>query len=199
MITICPTSLNEILIVEPSVFKDKRGFFIETYHQEKYQRAGITKVFVQNNYSHSIKGVLRGLHYQLDHPQGKLILVIRGAIFDIVVDIRYGSPTFGKWTGVYLSENNHHQLFIPEGFAHGFCVLSEQADVIYQCTDFYSPGDEYGIRWDDPEVGIDWPVQDPILSEKDAGYPFLLHQTKDRLPQWKENEKGNENKTHECI
>lgn len=189
LVSTCPTSLEEVLIVDPRVFSDNRGFFIETYHKEKYQRSGIDRAFVQNNHSHSVKGVLRGLHYQLNHPQGKLIYVVRGEIFDVAVDIRQGSPTFGKWVGVYLSEKNHRQLFIPEGFAHGFCVISELADVVYKCTDVYAPGDEYGIRWDDPGLAIGWPVRNPILSEKDADYPFLSRQGEGRLPQWKGNGK----------
>ena len=182
MVNSTPTSLKEVLIIEPRVFKDDRGFFKETYHQEKYQEAGINHTFVQNNQSHSVKGVLRGLHYQLKHPQAKLIQVLGGAIFDVVVDIRQGSPTLGKWIGIHLSAQNHRQLYIPEGFAHGFCVLSEQADIEYKCSDFYSPDDEYGLRWDDPELNINWPIQNPLLSAKDAAYPLLSQQTKDNLP-----------------
>jgi dTDP-4-dehydrorhamnose 3,5-epimerase len=167
------TLLEDVMVVEPRVFEDNRGFFMETYHQKKYLESKIGKSFVQDNHSHSVRGTLRGLHYQLHQPQGKLVWVIRGEIFDVAVDIRRDSPSFGKWFGIHLSEENHRQLFVPEGFAHGFCVLSDQADVIYKCTNFYAPGDEYGIRWDDPGLAIDWPVQNPILSEKDAGYPFL--------------------------
>ena len=182
MVNIYPTSLKEVLIIEPPVFKDSRGFFMETHHQGKYQKAGIKRTFVQDNHSHSGRGVLRGLHYQLTHPQAKLIYVIRGAIFDVVVDIRRSSPSFKKWISIQLSAENHRQLFIPEGFAHGFCILSEQADIIYKCTDFYTPDDEYGLRWDDPELNINWPIEDPSLSAKDAAYPFLSQQPKENLP-----------------
>lgn len=189
MISILPTVLKEVFLIEPKVFNDERGFFMETFHQQKYQEAGIKRVFVQDNHSHSKKGVLRGLHYQINRPQAKLVYVIRGEIFDVSVDIRLGSPTFAKWVGVTLSEKNHRQLFIPEGFAHGFCVLSEEAEVIYKCSDFYSPVDEQGIRWDDPEVTINWPLQKPLVSEKDASYPFLSQQAKGNLPKWKGEEK----------
>ncbi len=171
-----PTSLEGVLLIEPHVFGDNRGFFLETYNREKYEEAGIKHTFVQDNHSHSMRGTLRGLHYQLRHPQGKLVWVICGAIFDVAVDIRRGSRTFGKWLGIHLSAEDHRQVFIPGGFAHGFCVLSEQADVIYKCTDVYTPGDEYGIRWDDPDLAIDWPVQNPILSQKDKAHPFLSQQ-----------------------
>ena len=182
MVNSTPTSLKEVLIIEPRVFKDERGFFKESYHKEKYQEAGIHHTFVQDNQSQSVKDVLRGLHYQLKHPQAKLIHVLGGAIFDVVVDIRQGSPTFGKWVGMHLSAQNHRQLYIPEGFAHGFCVLSEQADIEYKCSDFYSPDDEYGLRWNDPELNINWPIQNPLLSPKDAAYPLLSQQPKDNLP-----------------
>lgn len=180
-----PTSLEGVFLIEPRVFLDNRGFFLETYHQKKYEEAGIKQTFVQDNHSHSVRGTLRGLHYQLLHPQGKLIEVVCGAIFDVAVDIRKGSPTFGKWLGIHLSADEHHQIYIPEGFAHGFCVLSEQADVIYKCTDIYTPGDEYGIRWDDPQLAIGWPVRNPILSPKDADYSFLSQQPEECLPRWK--------------
>jgi dTDP-4-dehydrorhamnose 3,5-epimerase len=179
------TSLEGVLLIEPRVFGDNRGYFLETYHQKKYQGAGIKQPFVQDNHSHSVRGTLRGLHYQLRHPQGKLIGVVCGAIFDVAVDIRKGSPTFGKWLGIHLSAEEHRQIFIPEGFAHGFCVLSEQADVTYKCTDLYTPGDEYGIHWNDPELAIGWPVQNPILSEKDAGYSSLSQQPEEYLPRWR--------------
>lgn len=165
--------LPGVYIIEPACFEDLRGFFLETFHQQKYEAAGIDRPFVQDNQSHSKQGVLRGLHYQLKHPQGKLIYVVNGAIFDVAVDIRAGSPTFGKWTGAELSSDNKRQIYIPEGFAHGFVVLSKSADVIYKCTDLYAPGDEYGILWSDPEIGINWPVQNPILSQKDLENPGL--------------------------
>ncbi len=175
-------SIPGVLLIEPDVFKDDRGFFLETFHKDKYADLGFHKVFVQDNHSHSERGTLRGLHYQLKHPQAKLVYVVRGEIFDIAVDIRQGSPTFGRWTRSILSEENKHQLFIPEGFAHGFCVLSQTADVMYKCTDLYAPKDEYGIIWSDPTIGIDWPIDDPILSEKDSRYPVLKDILEDLLP-----------------
>lgn len=178
---ITETKLPGILIIEPHVFEDKRGFFIETYHQKRYSDVGIDGIFVQDNLSHSVSGILRGLHYQLKHPQAKLVQVLSGAIFDVAVDIRRGSPAFGQWTGVLLSVENHRQIFVPEGFAHGFCVLSETADVLYKCTDFYSPDDEGGILWSDPDIGIEWPISDPLLSDKDSGYPCLRDVPNERL------------------
>jgi len=180
-----PTSLPGVMLIEPDVFEDDRGFFMETHHQKRYREAGIDRVFVQDNHSHSKRGTLRGLHYQLKHAQGKLICVIRGQIFDVAVDIRRGSPTFGKWSGAYLSAENNHQLFIPEGFAHGFSVLSATADVIYKCTDFYTPGDEYGIFWADPVIDIDWQIKSPVLSEKDTQNPKLSEIPEELLPVYK--------------
>jgi len=176
------TSLSGVLFVEPQVFEDSRGFFMETYHLRKYKEIGIDRVFVQDNHSHSRRGVLRGLHYQLHNPQGKLVYVIRGEIFDVAVDIRRGSPTFGKWVGTILSAENRRQIFVPEGFAHGFCVTSEQADVIYKCTDLYVPGDEYGILWSDPTINITWPVENPLLSEKDSQNQRLDDVPEEELP-----------------
>ncbi|MGA1824972.1 MAG: dTDP-4-dehydrorhamnose 3,5-epimerase [bacterium] len=184
-----PSPIQGLLIIEPDVFKDDRGFFWETYHARKYQQAGIPQVFVQDNHSHSVKDVLRGLHYQLHYPQDKLIYVVRGEIFDVAVDIRKGSPTFGKWAGVTLSSENLRQFFIPAGFAHGFYVLSDEVDVIYKCTDFYKPDDEYGIRWDDGEIAIDWPGKSPLLSKKDAEYPLLSKQPDSCLPTLTHNKK----------
>ena len=178
------TSLPGVLLIEPDVFKDDRGFFLETYHQKKYAEGEIVKSFVQDNRSHSTRNVLRGLHYQLRNPQAKLIYVITGEIFDVAVDIRRGSPTFGKWEGVYLSSKNHHQVFIPEGFAHGFCVLSETADVLYKCSDLYNPDDEFGILWSDPMISIKWPVAKPVLSAKDSQYPQLNEITDSLLPSY---------------
>jgi len=175
-------SIPGVLLIEPMVFEDDRGFFLETYHEKKYPEAGIDKPFVQDNHSHSCRGTLRGLHYQLKHPQGKLVYVIRGEVFDVAVDIRRGSSTFGQWTGTILSEKNKHQLFIPEGFAHGLCVISETADVLYKCTDLYAPGDEYGILWSDPVIGVDWPVENPVLSEKDAESPRLMDVPEELFP-----------------
>lgn len=174
--------LEEILVIEPRVFEDERGFFMETYRKDRYEKAGIRGPFVQDNFSHSVRGTLRGLHYQIRHPQAKLIQVLRGEILDVVVDIRGGSPAFGRWTSVALSEKNRRQLFVPEGFAHGFSVLSDFADVHYKCTDFYAPEDEGGVLWSDPSLGIDWRVMAPLVSPKDSGYPRLEDIPPDRLP-----------------
>jgi len=167
------TSLKGLLIIEPKVFEDNRGYFMETHHHERFQSAGFDGNFVQDNLSFSKKGTLRGLHFQITHPQAKLVQAITGKIFDVAVDIRSESPTFGKWSSALLSEENKRQLFIPGGFAHGFCVLSENAHVVYKCSDYYNPEDEGGILWSDPAVAIDWPVKDPALSEKDLQYPCL--------------------------
>lgn len=175
-------SLPGVFLIEPMMFQDDRGYFMETYHTGKYGEAGLNQVFVQDNHSQSRRFTLRGLHYQLKHPQGKLVYVIAGEILDIAVDIRKGSPTFGRWTGTLLTDKNKRQLFIPEGFAHGFCVLSEIADVIYKCTDLYTPGDEYGILWSDPTIDIVWPVENPGLSEKDAKSPRLGDVPEEHLP-----------------
>lgn len=185
-VKVLKTSLPDVLIIEPRVFEDKRGFFIETYHQKRYSEGGIDGIFVQDNHSHSVSGILRGLHFQLKHPQAKLVQVVSGAIFDVAVDIRRGSPYFGQWTGVHLSVENHRQIFVPEGFAHGFCVLSETADVLYKCTDFYFPDDEGGILWSDPDINIELPIQAPILSEKDSQYPCLCDVNFDCLPVYKD-------------
>lgn len=171
-----------VLVIEPKVFGDGRGFFLETFQEERYREAGITKRFVQDNQSHSIKGVLRGLHYQYRNPQAKLVWTNEGEIFDVVVDIRKGSKTFGKWFGIVLSGDDHLQLYIPEGFAHGFCVISDEADFSYKCTDYYNPKAEYGVRWDDPQIGINWPLQNAILSKKDRGYPLLANVPENLLP-----------------
>ena len=176
------TSLPGVLLVETAVFKDDRGYFLETYHQRKYVEGGIARSFVQDNRSHSTRNVLRGLHYQLRNPQAKLVYVLSGEIFDVAVDIRRGSPTFGKWAGVHLSAENNHQIFIPEGFAHGFCVLSETADVLYKCSALYTPEDEFGILWSDPTIDIEWPVKKPILSPKDKQYPTLSDTADSVLP-----------------
>ena len=168
MLKINKTELPEVLIFETDLFRDERGFFAEIHNQPKYAAAGLADRFVQDNHSRSVRNVLRGLHYQLQRPQGKLISVIRGEIFDVVVDIRVGSPTFARWVGVTLSEENRRQLWVPPGFAHGFCVLSEVADVLYKCTDIFVPGDDHGILWSDPQIGINWPIATPVLSPKDA-------------------------------
>lgn len=176
------TELPGVVIISPKVFRDPRGFFMETFHAEKYRGIGIDRSFVQDNYSHSCQGTLRGLHYQLKHPQAKLVSVIWGTIFDVAVDIRPDSPTFGKWVGQILSDENRKQLFIPEGFAHGFCVLSERADVMYKCTAFYDPSDDLGILWCDPQIGIQWPIDEPRLSEKDRKHALLAQMPREKLP-----------------
>jgi dTDP-4-dehydrorhamnose 3,5-epimerase len=179
---VIPTELDGVIIIEPDVFGDHRGFFLETYQVDRYQKADVCPVFVQDNLSFSVENTLRGLHYQITRPQAKLVQVITGEIFDVVVDIRTGSSTFGQWVGVRLSEKNHLQLYIPEGFAHGFCVLSRSAHFIYKCSDFYLPNDEGGVLWSDPEIGIDWPVSTPIISEKDAKLSPLSRISQDVLP-----------------
>lgn len=165
--------LPDIVIIEPTLFQDQRGFFTEMYHQEKFFKAGIRENFVQDNLSRSKKGTLRGLHYQVVRPQGKIVWVLSGEVFDVAVDIRRGSPTFGKWVATILSDANRKGVYIPPNFAHGFCVISEQADFYYKCTDFYSPAHERCIRWNDPDLAIEWPTKDPLLSEKDATAPLL--------------------------
>ncbi|MBW1835952.1 MAG: dTDP-4-dehydrorhamnose 3,5-epimerase [Deltaproteobacteria bacterium] len=167
------TSLKGVLIIEPDIFSDNRGFFLETFNQNRYAEYGIARTFVQDNLSFSVKGTLRGLHFQNQHPQAKLVQAIAGEVFDVAVDIRPGSDTFGRWEGIHLSDQNKRQLFIPEGFAHGFCVLSETAHFLYKCTDFYTPDDEGGIIWSDPDIAIDWPIKKPIVSDKDKQFPRL--------------------------
>jgi dTDP-4-dehydrorhamnose 3,5-epimerase len=169
------TTLNEVKLITPKAFGDSRGFFFESFQKERYAQLGITVDFVQDNVSRSKYGVLRGLHYQLKFPQAKLVSVIRGAVFDVAVDIRLGSPTFGKWVGAILSDDNHQQLFIPSGFAHGFCVLSDVVDFHYKCSDYYHPDDEHGLLWNDDRIGIVWPKLsvEPILSSKDTQFSKL--------------------------
>ena len=167
------TSLDGVLIIEPDIFRDNRGFFLETFNQNRYAEYGIARTFVQDNLSFSVKGTLRGLHFQNQHPQAKLVQAITGEVFDVAVDIRPGSDTFGRWEGIHLSDQNKRQLFIPEGFAHGFCVLSDTAHFLYKCTDFYTPEDEGGIIWSDPDIAIDWPIKKPIVSDKDNQFPRL--------------------------
>ena len=176
------TTIPDVLLIEPKVYDDSRGFFLETFHQKKYTELGINKTFVQDNYSHSNQRILRGLHYQLLHPQGKLIFVLRGEIFDVAVDIRQGSSTFGKWFGANLSAKNKRQIYVPDGFAHGFCVLSESADVMYKCTDFYDAEDEHGIFWSDETIAIDWAVKTPVLSEKDSKFQRFTEIPEKDLP-----------------
>ncbi|MCK0507238.1 dTDP-4-dehydrorhamnose 3,5-epimerase [Aromatoleum anaerobium] len=163
-----PTSIPDVLMIEPKVFGDARGFFFESFNARAFRDAtGLDETFVQDNHSRSARGVLRGLHYQIRQPQGKLVRVVRGAVFDVAVDLRRASPSFGRWAGVELSEDNHRQLWIPPGFAHGFVVLSESADFLYKTTDYYAPEHERCLLWNDPAVGIDWPLDAPLLSGKD--------------------------------
>jgi len=179
------TNLDGVLHIKPKVFGDARGFFLETYNKERYMDAGFPDIeFVQDNHSKSTQGVLRGLHFQRNHPQGKLVQVATGSVFDVAVDIRVGSPTFGQWYGCILSEENHHQLWIPPKFAHGFCVLSDTADFMYKCTDYYRPEDEGGLLWNDSEVGIDWPIASPLLSAKDKAYLGLSDINTDLLSKY---------------
>lgn len=178
-----PTEHPEVLLIEPDVFGDARGFFMETFHADKFAQAGLPTNFLQDNHSHSVRGVLRGLHYQLQHPQGKLVRVVNGEVLDVALDIRRGSPRFGQCVSVLLSAENRCQLYVPPGFAHGYCTLSEQADFLYKCTDIYMPADEFGIAWDDPALAIEWPSVDILLSDKDRQNP-LLSET-DRLPVYK--------------
>ena len=176
------TAIPGLLVLEPRVFGDSRGFFKETYFARRYAEAGVRGTFVQDNLSKSTRGVLRGLHLQHPHGQGKLVQVLLGEVFDVAVDVRRGSPTFGKWVGVTLSADNHRQFWIPPGFAHGFCVTSDEALFSYKCTDGYHPECELGVSWCDPEVGIDWPVADPSLSDKDLAYPKLSEIPEHSLP-----------------
>ena len=169
-IKVTPCDIKGLYVIEPTVFKDERGYFMETYNFNDYKAAGIDMEFVQDNQSMSVKGVLRGLHFQINYPQDKLVRVIRGEVFDVAVDLRTNSKTYGKWFGVELSAENKKQFYIPEGFAHGFIVLSDEAEFAYKCTDFYHPGDEGGLAWNDPEIGVDWPIEEGmklIISEKD--------------------------------
>lgn len=177
------TELPDVIVVEPDVHRDARGFFLETYHAAKYREGGITGTFLQDNHSRSARGTLRGLHAQEKRPQGKLVRVIAGEIFDVAVDIRRGSPTFAKWAAVILSAENFRQCWIPPGYLHGFCVTSETAEVEYKCTDLYDPSDEYGVIWNDPGIAIAWPIDAPDLSAKDRALPPLSG-IMDRLPRF---------------
>ena len=167
------TLLAGVIIIEPKVFRDERGFFLETYHARRYSDAGLDLPFVQDNHSRSVKDTLRGLHFQRTRPQGKLVRAVEGEIFDVAADIDPVSPTFGTWVGVSLSSDNFRQIYVPPGYAHGFCVVSEVAEVEYKCTDFYDPADEGGVMWDDPLLAIDWPTATPILSGRDQSHPRL--------------------------
>lgn len=179
------TSIEDVKIVEPQRFGDQRGYFFEVWHQKRYKEAGITSLFVQDNCSMSRYGIIRGLHYQLTHPQAKLVQVLKGSVYDVAVDIRVGSPTFGQWLGVLLSEENGRQIYIPEGFAHGFCVTSEEAVFSYKCSNYYMPDDEGGILWSDPGIGIEWPDVESVLSDKDQVYPCLADIEPSRLPKYR--------------
>ena len=179
------TTLKGVIIIEKDIFKDHRGFFMETYKQTQYEKAGICDQFVQDNISFSDKNTLRGLHYQSKHPQAKLVQAITGKIYDVAVDIRPSSPNFGKWIGVYLSGEQGNQLFIPKGFAHGFCVLSPEAHILYKCSEIYHPEDDRGILWSDPEIGIDWPVKNPNLSDKDKAHKCINKILPGELPREK--------------
>lgn len=171
-----PTRLPEVLLITPRVHGDARGFFQETWHRERFAAAGIDQAFVQDNHSHSGQGVLRGLHFQIRQPQGKLVRVSRGAVFDVAVDMRRSSPRFGQWVGAELTADNHRMLWVPAGFAHGFLTLSDDTDFLYKCTDYYAPEHERSVRWDDPHIGIEWPLPGgmaPQLSARDAAAPLL--------------------------
>jgi dTDP-4-dehydrorhamnose 3,5-epimerase len=180
------TELLGVTIVEPDVFRDERGFFLESWRADKYAAGGIDATFVQNNHSRSALGTVRGLHAQKAHPQGKLVRVLAGAVLDVVVDIRRGSPTWLKWISVELTAENFRQIYVPGGYAHGICVISDMADLEYQCTDFYDAGDELRIKWNDPQIGVAWPQTEPILSGKDRDAATLAEQM-DQLPVWHED------------
>lgn len=179
------TALPGCIVIEPQVFGDSRGYFYESYNRSKFNALGINVDFVQSNVSRSARGVLRGLHYQWPHPQGKLVSVLEGEVYDVAVDIRRGSPTFGQWIGVMLTAENHRHFWIPEGFAHGFCVVSEYATFSYQCTDLYNAQADGGVRWNDPAIGVDWPISEPLLSDKDTKAPLLADIAEDRLPEFR--------------
>jgi dTDP-4-dehydrorhamnose 3,5-epimerase len=180
------TKLPGVLIFEPDVFSDERGFFLETWRSTHYEKAGVKGPFVQDNVSYSKKGILRGLHYQYPQSQGKLVQVLSGTVIDVAVDIRIDSPTFGRWVSEVISNMNHNQIYIPPGFAHGYCVTSDTALFLYKCTDFYNPATENGIIWNDPQLNIDWPVTEPVLSPKDAKYPKLKDIAPEKLPHFGE-------------
>ncbi len=180
------TKLPDTLIIQPKVFGDARGFFVETWHQERYAEVGLPARFAQDNMSASSYGVLRGLHFQHPYGQGKLVTVVEGEVYDVAVDVRVGSPTFGQWTSVILSGRERNQFWIPAGFAHGFCVLSPQAIFAYKCTEIYRPECEMSVRWDDPSLSIPWPIKDPNVSDKDRKGLFLKDIPLDRLPRYQE-------------
>jgi dTDP-4-dehydrorhamnose 3,5-epimerase len=179
---ILKTKIPGVVHIDLVVFKDSRGNFLESYQKKRYQSQGVDVEFVQDNHSHSTKNVLRGMHYQINRPQGHLIYVIRGDIFDVGVDLKTDSPTFGQWLGVRLSADHPQQLFLPVGIAHGFCTLSDEADIFYKCTDYFDPDDEGGVLWSDPDLKIDWPVMQPIIHHRDSKFPVLREISKNRLP-----------------
>jgi dTDP-4-dehydrorhamnose 3,5-epimerase len=179
---VTPQAFPEVLLIEPKVFRDRRGYFLEIFQARRYPEYGVPPTFVQDNVSFSLKGVVRALHYQLRFPQGKLVIPLNGVIWDVVVDIRRGSPTFGKYLAVSLTADPCRQLYVPPGFAHGFAVVSDEATVLYKCTDYYHPEDEYGIIWNDPDLAIPWPVATPLLSDKDQKFPQLKDLPPEELP-----------------
>jgi dTDP-4-dehydrorhamnose 3,5-epimerase len=184
-VRVIPTALPEVCVIEPVVHRDQRGFFLETFHATRYREAGIAEAFVQDNHSRSGPRTLRGLHGQFERPQGKLVRCVRGAIFDVAVDARCGSPTFAKWTSATLSAEDCRQLWVPPGFLHGFCVLSDDVEVEYKCTAFYEAALDFSVRWDDPDLAITWPISDPVLSPKDAAAPRFAA-VMGRLPRYRE-------------
>lgn len=179
---VTPTKLPEVLLIEPQIFQDARGAFMESWNARRYAEVGIEADFVQENISRSSRGVLRGIHLQHPKAQGKLMHVLHGEVFDVAIDLRRGSPNFGDWVGVTLSAENGHQLWVPPGFYHGFCVTSETAVFVYKCTDFYAPDAEIGLIWNDPRIAVSWPMENPILSEKDSKLPTLAELPEERLP-----------------
>jgi dTDP-4-dehydrorhamnose 3,5-epimerase len=178
------TGLSGLLLIEPSCFRDQRGFFLESFQAERYRANGIVEAFVQDNHSRSHQGVLRGLHFQIRRPQAQIVTVIRGRVFDAAVDLRPGSATFGSWRGVELGDEGPRQIYMAPGFAHGFCVLSDFADLHYKVSEIYDGGDEGGVVWNDPQIGIRWPVNRPVMSDRDRSYPFLRELDNERLPHW---------------
>lgn len=173
---VSPTVLPEVLLIKPRIFRDPRGYFLETWQRQRFEAAGINAEFVQDNHSHSTRMALRGLHFQIQQSQGKLVRVARGAVFDVVVDMRVSSPRFGQWMGAQLDDEQHHMLWVPQGFAHGYLTLSDEADFLYRCTDYYAPQHERAVRWNDPRIGIQWPLAPgelPLLSPKDEAAPFF--------------------------
>ncbi|HUK89664.1 MAG TPA: dTDP-4-dehydrorhamnose 3,5-epimerase [Blastocatellia bacterium] len=178
------TSLPAVCLIEPQILRDERGFFFESYNKAKFAAIGVDDVFVQDNHSKSVRGTLRGLHYQLKYPQSKLCRVVQGRVLDVVVDIRAGSPTFGRYATAELSDENRSEIYIPRGFAHGFAVLSDSAEFLYKCSEFYHPEDERGVAWNDPEIGIDWGIIDPIVSAKDSRHRRLSSIPPEELPRY---------------